>query len=85
MFYNEIKKLADGLDEMEIEFKLVPLLGGWQILVFDENGDVSWDAICHKFSYGHEKGLLEIMGSIVDNPYDVVEGGLTAAEVLERL
>lgn len=57
-----------------------------QIIVF-EDGVRSWDAICHRGSYGAENGLLEIMGDIVDENAvgDRVEGWLTAAEVIERI
>lgn len=41
------------------------------------------DVICHKFSYGGTKGLLEIMG-LTDNEDDV-EGWLTADEVFSRI
>lgn len=77
--FTEINKLAAGLGAKGIEFKLRPLNGGLQILCD------GWDAVCHDFSYGHEDGLLEIMGKIVQNEYDDVEGWLTADEILERL
>lgn len=74
----EIRKLAKGLEERNISYKLKPLFDGWQIWRDD------WDAICHSFSYGHEKGLLEIMGTLVDIE-DTVEGHLTADEILRRI
>ena len=57
-----------------------------QIIVFDD-GVRSWDAICHRGSYGVNEGLLEIMGDIVDEEAvgDRVEGWLTAEEVIERI
>ena len=57
-----------------------------QIIVF-EDGVRSWDAICHRGSYGAEKGLLEIMGDIVNDEAvgDRGEGWLTADEVIERI
>ena len=39
----------------------------------------------HNGSYGYEKGLLEIYGSIVWPCGDSVEGYLTAADVIERI
>lgn len=42
------------------------------------------DVICHKYSYGGDRGLLEIMG-LVDNEYDDVEGYLTAEDVFKRI
>lgn len=61
-------------------------IGRKQIIVY-KNGERSWDAICHYGSYGYEKGLLEIMGSIVDEEKDgdSVVGWLTAQDVIERL
>lgn len=45
-----------------------------------------WDAICQHGSYGVEKGLLEIYGSIVrKDAGDSVEGWLTAKEVIQRI
>ena len=44
------------------------------------------DAICHSGSYGHEKGLLEIMGLVDEEAVgDSVEGYLTAEEVFKRI
>ena len=76
----EIRKLAKGLEERNIPYELKPLFDGWQIWCDD------WDAICHSFSYGHEDGLLEIMGILVDEEVgDTVEGCLTAEEILRRI
>ena len=48
---------------------------------------MDWDAICNDLSYGHENGLLEIMGSIVSKEIvdDTVEGWLTAEEIVRRV
>ena len=75
----EMDKLAAGLTEKGIPFTYKPLFDGVQIRCSD------WDAACHRFSYGHEKGLLEIMGSIVQPADEDVEGWLTAEEILARL
>lgn len=47
----------------------------------------SWDAICQPGSYGYEKGLLEIYGSLVDveKDDDSVAGFLTAEDVITRI
>lgn len=51
-----------------------------QVFFLDtETGKIVGDAICHRGSYGHENGLLEIMGFEIDD----VRGHLTAAEVIE--
>ena len=69
-----------------------------QIMVYKDKNDLMtstsdhadhwiWDAICHYGSYGHEQGLLEISGSLVDETKtgDSVEGYLFASEIIERL
>lgn len=73
---------------------------GWcydrhQIMVYKDKNDLLsdsnvhwiWDAVCHYGSYGHETGLLEISGSLVDETKtgDSVEGYLFASEIIERL
>ena len=85
-YLTEIKKLADGLMEKGIAFTFHALHDGYQISVNDpKTQEYKWDAVCHNFSYGHDEGLLEIMGEIVDNDYDAVEGWLTAEDILKRL
>lgn len=75
----EMDKLAKGLEERGIPYIKKPCFDGQQIICD------SWDAICHRGSYGHERGLLEIMGSIVQNDKDTVEGFLSAEDILSRL
>lgn len=75
----EINKLAEGLAERGIEHTIHECFDGLQIVTAD------WDVICHQYSYGHEKGLLEAMGTIVRVDDDDVEGYLTAEEVLRRI
>lgn len=45
------------------------------------------NAICHKYSYGYENGLLEIMGLLTEeeSKVDSVAGWLTAEDVFERI
>ena len=53
----------------------------WEFVkVFDKWYRRSWDAICHRYSYGGPQGLLEIYGDICD---DVV-GWLTAEDVITK-
>lgn len=75
----EADKLAKSLIKNGVEFDYHKCFDGIQICC---NG---WDAICHSGSYGHERGLLEIMGIIVREDDDEVEGWLTAEEILQRL
>lgn len=76
---DEMVKLAVGLDKKGIQFTAHTMFGGMQIICDD------WDAICHCGSYGHEKGLIEVTGSIVRSDDDTVEGYLTAETILARL
>lgn len=81
-YLKEIGKLMIGLAERGIDFTLTQIFDGYKIDVPSQN----WDAICHGGSYGHNYGLLEVMGAKVNrNTDDKVEGWLTADEILERL
>ena len=75
----EMMKLAFGLRDRGIEFKMQSFFDGIQIVV----GDWDWDAICHSSSYGHESGLIEVMG--LPQCQDDVIGYLTAEEVLKMV
>lgn len=86
VFTEEMSKLAVILVTLGIEFTYKRLFDGCQIVVKDKCYD--WDAVCHSWSYGHETGLLEIMGNIVDlnkTGGDTVEGFLTANDILEKI
>lgn len=71
---NEMRALAFGLRERGIEFEARSFFDGLQICCD------GWDAICHSGSFGHERGLIEVMG--LPQCDDDVIGYLTAAEVL---
>ena len=75
----EMMKLAYGLRDRGIEFSIESLYDGIQIVV----GDWDWDAICHSGSFGHENGLIEVMG--LPQCQDDVIGYLTAKEVLKMV
>lgn len=74
---NEMIALAFGLRERGIVFEARSFFNGLSIVC---NG---WDAICHEGSYGHERGLIEVMG-LPQCEGDVI-GYLTAEEVLEMV
>lgn len=76
---NEMMKLAFGLYDRGIEFKAKSFFDGLQFII----GDWDWDAICHNGSYGHEDGLIEVMG--LPQCQDDVIGYLTAEEVLKMV
>ena len=75
----EMMELAFGLRDRGIGFKTTSFLDGIQIVV----GDWDWDAICHSGSYGHENGLIEVMG-LPQCQGDVI-GWLTANDVLKMV
>lgn len=45
---------------------------------------ILWDVICQEGSYGYRDGLLEAYGDIVE-VNDMVEGYLTAQDIIERI
>lgn len=73
--------------EREDRFSMTTYELDWhQISVPCSGPEKEWDAIPHRGSYGYEDGLLEIMGSIViDDTDDLVEGWLTADDVIRRI
>lgn len=83
----EMDLLEEYLRKKEKPYQHRDMDDGEQIIVYDEEGHRLWDAICTEYSYGHERGLLEIMGDIVDGRRvgDSVEGWLTAQDVIDRV
>jgi len=79
---NEMDKLIPMLCKADIPFNLAIHMGRPQI-VYPSLEDHVCDAVFHWGSYGHEKGLLEIMG--LCDAEDDVEGWLTAEEVFARI
>lgn len=71
-------------DEKRDEDGLIMQTEAHQIIVFDEKDKRQWDAICCFGSYGYERGLLEVMGKIVEKSGDVV-GWLTAEQIINAL
>ena len=79
----ETYKLINLLIKAKIPFEVVELLDAPQVC-YPSKENCICDAICHSGSYGHNQGLLEIMGLNTD-PTDGVEGWLTAEEVFKRI
>lgn len=77
----ELAELEAYLREHGYQYYMRALHGGEQIIVSDPKTG-TWDAICHRFSYGHEQGRLEVMGDITGGD---VEGWLTAKDIIERI
>ena len=81
----QMNVLIDLLNAANIPFELTADACGNpsnQVWYPDEDDPVC-DVICHQFSYGGDRGLLEIM-SLNEN-YNNVEGFLTAEEVFKRI
>ena len=77
----ELEKLKKYLDENEYDnVWSMAIKPRDQIVVFDSKHEIRlWDAVCHKYSYGGDVGLLEIYGSLCT---DVI-GYLTADDVIK--
>lgn len=84
--YNEIFKLKELLEKGNIPFEFKNIYDGYQIIIKNKNNFRIADAIEHKFSYGNEEDLLEIMGGLTEEEeeFDSVLGGLSSKEVFKR-
>ena len=84
-YKKEVLRLASMCLANNIPFEIAEYLEGLIIAYPSLNNRVS-DAVCNKMSYGHESGLLEILGLVDEEKTggDSVEGGLTAEEVFIR-
>jgi hypothetical protein len=84
MFTKEPVRLASMLLAHNIPHEVRVCFDGLQVCYPSCVNAIS-DAVCHSGSYGHEKGLLEIMGLVNEEEVgDSVEGWLTAEQVFER-
>ena len=82
----EMSKLMKLLDEANVPYEVQDCWGTPQVCYPKSGEGQVCDAICHGFSYGHEEGLLEIMGLGDEEAIgDSVEGYLTAEEVATRI
>lgn len=81
----EFRKVAEYLTAVGIKYELDICGNGWQIGVprLPRHDDCDFDIITH--GYGHEVGLLEVMGCISENKWDDVEGWLDADKVIDRI
>ena len=90
--YSEFYKLAVTLIVRGYNVEVFNSYDGKQVTVYSQKSSISlekeymWDANIHKYSYGHEQGLLEVYGTIVEkfNHNDSIEGYLTADEILKH-
>lgn len=83
----EMDKLIAALVANRIPFQVKPCWDNSVQVIYPMDGPKRvCDAVCHNSSYGHQEGLLEIMGLVNgDEVGDDVEGWLTAEEVFRRI
>lgn len=81
--YIEMGKLEWLLQEAKIPYRIDYVIGMPSVRYYGHGENLICDAICHSGSYGHEEGLLEIMGLTRND--DSVEGWLTSEEVFDRI
>lgn len=78
----EIEKFETLLNGMDIPYEKLSLYDGFQITVLNSRQKYMFDVICHKYSYGGPKGLLEAKGWwLLGN--NGVSGFLTADDVIQ--
>lgn len=82
----EMYDLINRLIVMGVPFKVNEFLDTPTVIFYDSEGYRIGDAVCHMGSYGHERGLLEIMGLDIDEAEvgDSVIGWLSAEEVVNH-
>lgn len=85
--FEEFDKLERLLVDAEIPYEKQRNFSGKQIAYPRFGDDLVCSVILHRGSYGHEEGLLEIMGLLTDEEYerDSVAGCLTADDVFNRI
>lgn len=79
----EIFRLKEMLEKENIPFEFIEReeLEGYQI-IYDYNEKFVCSVIQHKYSYGNNDNLLEMLGLTI---HDDVEGYLSAEDVFERI
>lgn len=85
--YKEILRLKNMLEEAKIPFRLGSFFDGYHIVYPKARKACVCSTVEHKYSYGHEQDLLEIMGLLTDSKRktDNVAGYLTAEDVFSRI
>lgn len=85
--YKEILELDRLLNEAGIAHVTYRVMDGWQLAYTNTDGDFITDAIEFTGSYGADRDLLEIAGTLAHDAGEGedVEGWLTAKEVFERI
>lgn len=74
----EIKELVTTLAGLGLPFKFHPFQGGYQVILYNANGEKLDDAIWHPYSHGYKDGLLEtyVLGDCegYETALDVADG-----------
>lgn len=82
----EMYRLINMLIDQKARFRVEELFGYPCVRFYNESGIEIGDAICHIGSYGHEDGLIEVMGLNIDKEKEgLVKGWLTAEDVMDML
>ncbi len=77
----ELNKLRELLEKNNIDYTNKSIIGENDGIDIDYK-DYEISVISHPFSYGGNRGLLEIMASFIENE---VKGYLTAEEVMKEI
>ena len=82
-----MEKLIEALKVLEIPHEVLPDMWGNNQVWYPARQGHIMDAICHKYSYGGDEDLLEIMGLLTEEEKEIddVIGYLTAEDVLARI
>lgn len=83
LYVAESAKLVILLTAAGIPHEVRTLYDGVQVLYPSLSRSVG-DVVCHSWSYGRERGLLEVMGVGCEDEDDNVEGWLTAETIFDR-
>ena len=84
--FTEMNKLGYMLACTLIPYEMTKLYNGYHI-EYPNHDNCICSVVCHDFSYGHQDGLLEIMGLLTEEEaeFDSVKGWLDADEVFKRI
>ena len=84
IYWTEMKKLHNMLEEEGIPHKIIKdVFDGYQLVYPDEKNPVC-DVICHEYSYGGKKGLLEMSGLCPEDEEGII-GFMTAKQCYRKI
>ena len=83
--YKEILKLHDMLEANNIPHEFARFYDGY-VVCYQTSGETCvCDAVQHRWSYGSEQDLIEILGLSENGAGIDIEGYLTADDVFQRI